>query len=185
MLVHNLSPETAAALKSLTNQIHCNHSIKPEESRKTKRRVYPKKYCPVTGYSKIALRMESLLREIHKVSHDKIYKKLLRETIMQQDLEAESECSTTGSEDEYRKFKKILKRRGGKYLARTKANVKVSDDSSDEDWLHQCLKQKRFRKSKLTFLIKTVCNSLHLSFTFQSLLCFVFKNIFVDIIRSR
>ena len=36
MLVHNLSPENAAALRNLTNQIHCSRSIKPEESRKTK-----------------------------------------------------------------------------------------------------------------------------------------------------
>ena len=75
--------------------------------------------------------------------------------------------------------------RGRKYLARTKGKVKVSDDSSDEDWLHQCLKQKDFKKSKLDFLIKTVCNSLHLLITFQSLLCFVFENIVVDITRSR
>ena len=104
-----------------------------------------------------------------------LYKKILKQ----------SECSTTGSEDEYRKFKKILKIRGRKYLARTKGKVKVSDDSSDEDWLHQCLKQKGFKKSKLNFLIKTVCNSLHLLITFQSLLCFVFENIVVDITRSR
>ena len=104
--------------------------------------------------------MESHLRETHKIGDDKIYKKLLREAIIQDDLVTESECSTTGSEDEYRKFKKILKIRGGKYLARTKDKVKVSDDSSDEDWLHQCLKQKRFKKSKLDFVIKTVCNSL-------------------------
>ena len=129
--------------------------------------------------------MESHLRETDKIIDDKIYKKLLREVIIQEDLETESECSTTASEDEYRKFKKILKRRGGKYLARTKGQVKVSDDSSDEDWLHQCLKQKRFKESKLDFLIKTVCNSLHLLFTFQSLLCFVLKNIVVDITRSR
>ena len=93
--------------------------------------------------------MESHLRETHKISDDKIYKKLLRESIVQEDLETESECSTTESEDKYRKFKKILQRRGGKYLARTKGKVKVSDDSSNEDWLHQCLKQKRF----ITFII--------------------------------
>ena len=135
MLVQNLSPENATALKSLTNQIHCSRCIKPEESRKTKRRVYPKKYCLVTGCSEVAVRMESHLRETHKISDDKIYKKLLREAIIQEDLEteSESECSTTGSEDEYRKFKKILKIRGGKYLARTIGKVKVSDDSSDED----------------------------------------------------
>ena len=112
--------------------------------------------------------MKSHLRETHKIIDAKIYKKLLREAIIQEDL------------DEYRKFKKILKRRGGKYLARTKGKVKVSDDSSDEDWLHQCLKQKRFKKSTLDFLIKKVCNSLHLLFTLQSSLCFVFKNIVVD-----
>ena len=124
MLVHNLSLENAAALKSLTNQIHCSHSIKPEESRKTKRKVYPKKYCPVTGCSKIAVRMENHLRETHKVSDDKIYKKLLREAIIQEDLETESECSTTGSEDQYRKFTKILKRRGGDILQERKVKLK-------------------------------------------------------------
>ena len=122
MLVHNLSPKNVAQI--LTNQIHCSRSIKPEESRKTKRRVYPKKYCPVTGYSKVAVRMESHLRETHKISDHKIYKTLLREAIIQEDLETESECSTTGSEDEYRKFKKILKRRGGNILQERKVKLK-------------------------------------------------------------
>ena len=83
------------------------------------------------------------------------------------------------------KFRKILKISGRKYLARTKGKVKVSDDRNYEDWLHQCLKQEGFKKSKLDFLIKTVCNSLHLLITFQSSLCFVFENIVVDITRSR
>ena len=184
MLVHNLSPENAAALKRPIKFI----AVVPSNHKnlgKQNEGYNPKKYCPVAGCSKVAVRMESHLRETHKISDDKIYKKLLQEAIIQEDLETELECSTTGSEDAYRKFKKILKTRGGKYLARTKGKVKVSDDSSDEDWLHQCLKQKRFKKSKLDFLIKTVCNSLHLLFTFQSLLCFVFKNIVIDITRSR
>ena len=69
--------------------------------------------------------MESHLREIHKISDNKIYKKLLREAIIQEDLETESECSTTGSEDEYCKFKKILKRRGGNILQERKVKLKT------------------------------------------------------------
>ena len=119
MLVHKLSAEDAIGLGTQTNQIHCNRYIKSEGSRKTKRRTYQKRYCPVTGCSKLVASLENHLRQTRKVKDNKVYKKLLKNAIVHEELKTESDCTTTESEsDDYQEFKRMMKT-GGKPVFKT------------------------------------------------------------------
>ena len=78
MRVHKLSAENAKALRCQTGQMHSNRKIKGEKERKTKRRVYPRRTCNVTGCSKTPRRLENHLKDTHKITDQVIYRKLLK-----------------------------------------------------------------------------------------------------------
>ena len=78
MLVHKVTVENAEALNIKTGQVHQNHKIKYDELRETKKRTYKKRYCSVTGCSKVLVRLENHLRQTHKIRDDKVFKKLLK-----------------------------------------------------------------------------------------------------------
>jgi len=126
------------ALKSQFGLNHQKRPILPVEERKSKRRVYKKKSCPITGCSKVVVRIENHLRATHKIKDDRIYKKYLkmaRDQIVEQFQSSESEPSEESeSETEYRRFQAIVHKEGKEYAKKFK-NIPVdSADSDDDDW---------------------------------------------------
>ena len=149
MLVHKITEENAEALKIQTGQVHQNRKIKPDELRKTKKRTYKKRYCSVTGCSKVLVRLENHLRQTHKIKDDSVFKKLLKMAVDYEELKTESECSETESEDNYEAFKKRLKRDARKKSKKERSRVNNIKDNSDEEWLAKCLRDKEFKESKI------------------------------------
>ena len=169
MKVHKLSAENAKALRSQTGQTHVNRKIKPEKQRKTKRRVYPRRTCNVTGCSKTPRRLENHLKDTHKITDQKLYRKLLKQAAVVKEFETESECSANESEDseeEYRAVKKVIR------------DTNIYDDiidEDDEDWVKML--QAKFSKNKK----ENVSSKFFYSFFFYglcSLLIYYNKHIF-------
>ena len=151
MLVHKLTTENAEALKSQTNQIHQDRSVKAEGNRKTtKKRRYKKDTAQSLGALQVVIRLDNHMRQTHKIMNDKVFKKLLKEALVYEELKTESETdySEPESESEYQVFRKLMKRGGARYLKRIKADIIDSDDSSDEDWLLKDVIGKHFKRSK-------------------------------------
>ena len=147
---HNVEHRQALGLCNDTN-LHKNRPIKPENERKTKRRVYKPSVCPIPGCYKTGARLNNHLRATHKIKDDKQYKeyvkisrtlniipeKRLVDSNSEREEEEESELSSSDEEAELYKecegLKKIILRGAKKYLLRQE-NEPLSD-SDDEDWL--------------------------------------------------
>ena len=150
MRVHKLTEENAKALRSQSGQMHQGRKILSGE-RKTKRRNYPLKLCPVTGCSKSIRRMENHLKDTHKIKDNKLYKELLHNATVLEEFDSEPDCSISEGEesedDDYRNFKGLLKTGGIKYLRRVEGLAVASDDSSDDDWLESTTVQMAMKKT--------------------------------------
>jgi len=140
MLVHKVPEDNAAALKSQYNHRKRRAQL-PDDVRKSKKRCYKKRFCPVIGCSKIVVRIENHLKNAHKIKDEKLYKKYLEESkdnivkeLPQND--SSTEYSSNDEESDYRAFQRIVALPNTiNYLKRVKDVPVDSEDSEDEDWV--------------------------------------------------